>query len=223
MILAAGRGERMRPLTDATPKPLLRVGGKPLIVWHIEKLGRAGFAEIVINTSWLAPQIHAALGQGEAWNVKLTYSDEQPAPYETGGGMATALQYLGQEPFLAVSADIWTDFDYARVRPLPENSLAHLWLVPNPDFHPQGDFSLAGEGKIGFDLPRLTFANLGWYHPALFQGVAPRQWVRLLDLLKPALGAGRVTGEILSATWHNLGTPSQLAALDHLLTERHEA
>jgi MurNAc alpha-1-phosphate uridylyltransferase len=223
MILAAGRGERMRPLTDATPKPLLPVGGKPLMVWHIEKLRRAGFSEIVINTSWLAPQIHAALGQGEAWNVKLVFSDEQPAPYETGGGMATALSLLGHEPFLAVSADIWTDFDYAHVGRLPENSLAHLWLVPNPDFHPQGDFSLSSQGQVGLGSPRLTFANLGWYHPDLFGGVPPHQSVKLANLLKPAIAAGRVTGAALPGTWHNIGTPQQLAELNHFLAQGHEA
>lgn len=223
MILAAGRGERMRPLTDATPKPLLHVGGKPLIVWHIEKLRDAGFVEIVINTCWLAPQIHAALGQGEAWNVKLLYSDEQPDPYETAGGMATALSLLGSEPFLAVSADIWTHFDYARVGRLPDNSLAHLWLVPNPDFHPRGDFSLAPDGLIGMESPRLTFANIGWYHPDLFAGVAPRQSMKLVELLKPAIAAGRVTGEVLSGTWHNLGTPQQLTALNHFLSSGDEA
>jgi MurNAc alpha-1-phosphate uridylyltransferase len=223
MILAAGRGERMRPLTDVTPKPLLWVGGKPLIVWHIEKLHAAGFDDIVINTSWLAGQIHAALGDGQGWGVRLRYSDEQPAPYETGGGIATALPLLGNEPFLALSADIWTDFDYTAVGTLAPHCLAHLWLVPNPDFHPEGDFSLDAEGAIGYAQPRWTFANIGWYHPALFETVTARQWVKLAQLLNPAISAGHVSGAMLPARWHNLGTPQQLAALDRSLSQGVEA
>lgn len=260
LILAAGRGERMRPLTDTTPKPLLAVGGKPLIVWHLEKLRAAGVSEVVINTSWLAPHIHAALGDGRAFGVKIQYSDEQPAPYETGGGIATALPLLsqfmsaeknasghekGQEAFIALSADIWTDLDYQVLTRRAQSmntafssgassanvssttastALAHLWLVPNPTFHPQGDFSLH-HGQIGRESsatkPRLTFANLGVYHPALFANVAPRTHVKLSTLLDAAIAQQRVSGEMLHAQWYNLGTPKQLDELNQKL--RHNA
>lgn len=212
LLLAAGRGERLRPLTDETPKPLVGVGGKPLIVWHIERLRAAGIRDLVINTSWLAQQIHTTLGDGAAWGVQIRYSDEQPAPYETGGGIATALPLLGEEPFLVISADIWTDFDYRQLPTLKEEVLAHLWLVPNPDFHPTGDFSLR-DGRIGRSEPRLTFANIGLYRPALFKNVAARQWIKLASLLDAAIAAGRVTGDYFPGRWHNIGTLAQLEAL----------
>ena len=243
LILAAGRGARMQPLTNTTPKPLLTVAGKPLIVWHLEKLRAAGVVDVVINTSWLAPKIHAALGDGSAFGVQIQYSDEQPAPYETGGGIATALPLLGNEPFIALSADIWTDVDYQALvttaqgmrpaactasgastssdaSPSASFSLAHLWLVANPPFHPNGDFSLHN-GRIGRengnDIARFTFANLGIYHPALFEKVAPRTHVKLATLLDSAITQQRVSGEMLDAQWYNLGTPEQLAELDQKL------
>ena len=185
LIFAAGLGERMRPLTDATPKPLLRVGGRPLIVWHLEKLAALGVLEVVINTSWLAEQFPQALGDGEAFGLRLRYSYEGPTPLETGGGMHHALPLLREgvdddAPFIAINGDIWTDYDFARL-PRAPRGVAHLVLVENPEHHPSGDFSLMGDGGVRSEPPpeieiarlgdpgrRLTFSGIGVYRPSLF-------------------------------------------------------
>lgn len=221
MILAAGRGERMRPLTDTAPKPLLPVGGKPLVQWHLERLAAAGFKEVVVNVSWLGQQIVDALGDGRRFGVRLRFSHERPAPLETGGGIATALPMLGDAPFVVVSGDIWTDYDFSRVRDTAarmrrDGTLAHLVMVPNPDFHPRGDYVLE-DGAIGRGAPdaqRLTFGNIGVYDPALFEGVAPNTVLKLSVLFDRAMAAGLITGERFDGRWHNIGTPSQLAGLD---------
>lgn len=220
LIFAAGRGERMRPLTDATPKPLLAVGGKRLIEYHLEKLARAGIREVVINTSHLADQFPAALGDGSRWNLRIRYSYEGPTPLETGGGMRRALQWLGEAPFIAVSADVWSDYDYTGLaaHSLPDpDAWAHLVMVPNPDFHPRGDFHLDGM-RLDEDGPgeRLTFANIGVYRGALLAD-QPDEAFKLLPMYRRAMRAGRLTGERYDGAWWNLGTPGQLAQLDALL------
>ncbi|HVX05725.1 MAG TPA: nucleotidyltransferase family protein [Rhodanobacteraceae bacterium] len=216
LLFAAGRGERMRPLTDATPKPLLRVGGRMLIEHHLEKLAAAGIEEVVINTSHLAGQFPAALGDGARWGVHIRYSHEGSRPLETGGGMRHALPLLGDAPFIAVSADIVSDYDYARL-PREPQGLAHLVMVPNPDFHPAGDFWLDGsrlneEGRG----QRLTFGNIGVYRPELVAGEADRCF-KLLPIYQRAMRAGQLSGERHDGFWRNLGTPAQLAELDEVL------
>lgn len=215
MILAAGRGERMRPLTDHTLKPLLQVGGKPLIVWHIERLARAGFNELVINHAHLGQQIEAALGDGSQWQVQIRYSAEAVA-LETAGGIAYALPLLGEQPFLVVNGDVFTDIDYASLA-LPAGKLAHLVMVDNPPQHATGDFGL--KDGIVFESAdnRLTFSGVGVYHPALFDRVTRGQAAKLAPLLKEAMQQQRVTGQYHPGLWHDIGTPARLEQLDHWL------
>lgn len=214
MILAAGRGERMRPLTDVTPKPLLPVAGKPLVVWHLERLARAGFRDIVINHAHLGGEIEALLGDGDAWGLRIRYSPEPPGALETAGGIAHALPLLGDDPFLVVNGDIFCDWDFARARgALAAERLAHLVLVDNPAHHPAGDFSLAA-GIVGPGDPKLTFGGIGIYRPALFAGIARGRPAKLAPLLREAMAAGRVTGERHAGRWEDVGTPQRLAALD---------
>ena len=213
LIFAAGLGERMRPLTDRTPKPLLEAGGKRLIEWHLEKLAAAGVHYVVINTSHLAEQFPEALGDGSRWGLRIRYAYEGPAPLETGGGMRNALSLLGPEPFIAVSADIYCDYDYARL-PLEPAGLAHLVMVPNPDWHAAGDFVLH-EGQLQEQGPgeRLTFGNIGVYRPEFVRDHAPGRF-KLLPLYQQAMRAGQLSGERYDGFWRNLGNPAQLAELD---------
>jgi MurNAc alpha-1-phosphate uridylyltransferase len=229
LIFAAGKGERMRPLTDHTPKPLLMVGGKPLIVWHIEKLVALGVQDIVINTSWLADRFEPALGNGSRWDVRLHYSYEGAEPLETGGGMLKALELLGAAPFLAVNGDIWTDYDFSKL-PTEPDGLAHLVLVDNPPQHPRGDFSLGHDGRVLVDgESRLTFAGIGVYRPSLLNDwrlvigdapgvelVPPR--FKLAPLLSSAMQRGLISGEHHRGRWTDVGTPERLAALDASLS-----
>lgn len=213
LILAAGRGERMRPLTDATPKPLLPVGGKPLIVWHLEKLAAADIRYVVINTAHLAGQFEPALGSGDRWGLRIRYSYEGESALETGGGMLRALSLLGPEPFVAVSADIFTGYDYARLPAEPAGD-AHLVMVPNPHWHGAGDFVLAdgllSENGAG---ERLTFGNIGVYRPSLVSDQTPGHF-KLLPLFRRAMAAHRLSGEFYDGPWHNIGSPAQLSELD---------
>ncbi|MEO6689135.1 MAG: N-acetylmuramate alpha-1-phosphate uridylyltransferase MurU [Dokdonella sp.] len=213
LIFAAGRGERMRPLTDATPKPLLRVGSRMLIEHHLEKLAAAGICDVVINTSHLADQFPLALGDGSRWHLRIHYSYEGPTPLETGGGMKHALTVIGASPFIAVSADIVSDYDYARLPGEPAG-LAHLVMVPNPDFHPRGDFRLYGtclsEEGVG---ERLTFGNIGVYRPEFVANEAASRF-RLLPQFQSAMREGRLSGERYDGYWRNVGTPAQLAELE---------
>lgn len=215
LILAAGLGERMRPLTDTTPKPLLEVHGKPLIVHHIEKLAAAGVNYIAINTSHLAEQFPDALGDGSRWGVRLRYSYEGPTPLETGGGMLKALPLLGSEPFIVVSADIWSDIDYAAL-PSEPDGVAHLVMVPNPDFHPKGDFALLDGKLYDEDTPagaeRLTFGNVGVYRPEIVAGEVPGKF-KLAPMYRRAIAQGRLTGERFDGFWRNVGNPGQLDEL----------
>jgi len=213
MILAAGRGERMRPLTDRTPKPLLPVAGKPLIVWHLERLARAGCRRIVINIAHLGEHIEALLGDGDAWGLEIRYSSEPPGALETAGGIAQALPLLGDEPFLVVNGDIYCDFDFATLPALGAGDLAHLVLVDNPAHHRQGDFAL-DSNRVANDGQRLTFAGIGVYRPQLFAAIAAGERAKLAPLLTQAIDAGRVSGQMHRGRWVDVGTPERLAALD---------
>jgi MurNAc alpha-1-phosphate uridylyltransferase len=214
MILAAGRGERMRPLTDATPKPLLAAGGKPLIVWLIEALAAAGFRELVINHAHLGARLEAGVGDGAAWGVRIAWSREGEA-LETAGGIATALPLLGDAPFAAVNGDIHCDYPFARLRTaLPDDADAHLVLVDNPPQHPQGDFSLDAGRAGNAAAPRLTFAGIGVYRPRLFAGIAPGTRAPLAPLLRAAADRDALSAERHAGAWTDVGTPQRLAELD---------
>jgi len=214
MILAAGRGVRMRPLTDATPKPLLAAGGKSLIVWQLEKLGRAGFTEVVINHAHLGHMIEAALGDGSRFGLSIRYSPE-PEALETAGGIARALPLLGTEPFLVINADIYTDCDFiALARVDLHGGLAHLVLVDNPPQHPRGDFALEA-GRVHESGRQLyTFSGIGVYAPRLFGGIPAGAKVALAPMLRKAMAAGRVSGEYYRGRWRDVGTAERLQALD---------
>jgi MurNAc alpha-1-phosphate uridylyltransferase len=216
MILAAGRGERMRPLTDHTPKPLLQVGGRALIAHHLQALAEAGFHEVVINHAHLGEQILASLGDGRRFGLQIQYSAEEKA-LETGGGIFKALPLLGDGPFLVINGDIWCDYPLQRLQdcnPL----LAHLVMVDNPPQHPAGDFVLT-EGLL-HDGPGacLTFSGIGVYQPALFSGCEPGAFP-LAPLLRRAMAQGAVSGEHYQGQWHDIGTPQRLAELDALLRQ----
>ena len=255
LIFAAGLGERMRPLTDTTPKPLLLAGGKPLIEWHLEKLAAAGIREVVVNTSWLAEQFPRVLGDGSRWGIDLHCIYEGETPLETGGGMWNALPFLrdDDEAFIAVNGDIWTDYDFTLLPDEPTGD-AHLVLVDNPPQHPRGDFAplplplplspasggegccaAAGEGAVfavhSDGEPKLTFAGIGVYRPALFDDwravigdatganeTPPR--FKLAPLLRAAMARGAVTGEHHRGKWTDVGTPERLAELDAALRAR---
>ncbi|HZV54166.1 MAG TPA: nucleotidyltransferase family protein [Rhodocyclaceae bacterium] len=216
MILAAGRGERMRPLTDRTPKPLLPVAGKPLIVWHLERLAKAGIRDVVINHAHLGDQIEALLDDGSAWGVSIRYSEEPPGALETAGGIANALALLGDEPFLVVNGDIWCDLDFATLPPLAAGDLAHLVLVANPPHHPIGDFDLQRDRVLGVP-PRLTFAGIGIYRPELFAALERGKPAKLAPLLRAAMAADKVSGQLYAGLWIDVGTPERLAELDRHL------
>ncbi|MCF7222457.1 N-acetylmuramate alpha-1-phosphate uridylyltransferase MurU [Marilutibacter chinensis] len=229
LIFAAGLGERMRPLTDHTPKPLLRAGGRPLIVWHLEKLAACGVREVVINTSWLAAQFPQALGDGSRWNLRLRCAYEGTTPLETGGGMLHALPFLADasgsdEAFLLVNGDIWTDYDFARL-PREPDGLAHLVMVDRPAHATHGDFALDADGLVRADgQQRLTYAGLGVYRPQLLDGwetvigdceqVDGKPRFRLAPILKAHMDAGRISGEHHRGAWTDVGTPQRLAELD---------
>lgn len=228
MILAAGRGERMRPLTDHTPKPLLKVGGKPMIVWHIERLREAGYTHIVINHAHLGQQIEDTLGSGAVWGVTIAYSREAHA-LETAGGIATALPLIDSDVFLVVNGDIYCEFDFARLaapvtRLAAGHDQAHLVLVDNPPHHPQGDFVLAHARVVNADMPltphpsRLTFSGIGVYHRALFAATPAGEKAPLAPLLRLAIDAGRVSGEHFPGRWVDVGTPDRLRQLDESLS-----
>ena len=224
VILAAGRGERMRPLTDTVPKPLLPVGGKPIIAWQIERLAAGGFRDIVVNHSHLGARIEEALGDGSRHGVRIAYSHE-PAALETAGGIAQALRLLADEPFAVVSGDIYTEFDYATLRPRidaiaarPEATAAHFVLVDNPAFHAKGDDMGVAGGRVSRAAPRLTYGNIAVFHPALFADVAPGTWLKLFPWAYRFVDEGRVSGERFTGVWENIGTPQQLGDLDRRLS-----
>jgi MurNAc alpha-1-phosphate uridylyltransferase len=227
MIFAAGRGDRMRPLTDTCPKPLLKAGGKALIEWQIERLAQAGFTTIVINHAWLGAQIEAALGDGSRFGVSLRYSAEHEA-LETAGGIAQALPLLEDsgkpEVFVAVAGDVYADFDYAslhedaaRLAAADEPGM-HLVMVPNPSFHPDGDFVLGDDGVLSLDGgQRLTFASIGVYDTRMLRDLLPGTRRALTPYYREAISSRRATGELYAGLWENVGTPAQLEALDVVL------
>lgn len=224
MIFAAGRGERMRPLTDTRPKPLLDVGGKPLIVWQIERLAQAGFTTIVVNHAWLGEQIEQTLGDGSRYGVRLAYSAESEA-LETAGGIAQALPLLetGGAPcvFAAVSGDVFCEFDYVRLRE-PAARLAssarpgmHLVMVPNPPFHQRGDFALNAAGQLSLEgAIRYTFGNIGVYDTRMFRDLRSGERRALTPYYRETIASGLASGELYEGRWENVGTPAQLQALD---------
>ena len=225
LILAAGRGERLRPLTDKVPKPLLHAGGRPLIEWQVEKLARGGFTELVVNHSHLGAMIEEALGDGSRLGARIRYSPE-PTALETAGGIARALPLLGNEPFVVVSGDIHTDFDYAslhtRVAAIaadPRRTAAHWVLVDNPSWHARGDDMGIERGRVVRGGPRLTYGGIGVYHPALFADVAPGTRLGLFPWAYRLADEGRVSGERYAGPWDNVGTAEQLAALERRLSQ----
>ncbi|MEZ5575283.1 MAG: nucleotidyltransferase family protein [Candidatus Competibacteraceae bacterium] len=221
MILAAGRGERMRPLTDHTPKPLLPVAGRPLIVHQLTALRAAGIAELVINTGHLGAQLTSMLGDGGTWGLRIAYSPEPPDALETGGGIFQALPLLGSEPFLVVNGDVWTDYPFVRL-PAEPVGLAHLVLVDNPSHHLAGDFALCDDGQVGeTGATRLTFSGISVLRPELFADCVPGRFP-LGPLLRRAMTDGRVTGEHYRGGWRDIGTPQRLAELDGELRRRHK-
>lgn len=225
LIFAAGLGERMRPLTEHTPKPLLRVGGKPLIVWHLEKLAAIGVNYVAINTSHLAEQFRETLGDGSRWGLRIRYVYEGATPLETGGGLLNALPMLGAEPVLAISGDVWCDADFAALPAKPEG-LGHLLMVANPPHHPDGDFALDETGHLHADgEPRLTYGGIGVFRRELLEGwreavgdapctdaTPPR--FKLRPLLEAAMASNALTGSLHGGRWTDVGTPERLAQLD---------
>ncbi len=219
MILAAGKGERMRPLTLHTPKPLVPVAGVPLIEYHLRALAAAGFTEVVINHAWLGQQIEEHLGDGSRWGLSIRFSAEGE-PLETGGGIFKALPLLGDQPFVLVNGDIWTDYDFSRLRQ-PSSALAHLVLVDNPGHHGAGDFRLdAGQVADGAGASdTLTYSGIAVIDPALFAGCEPGAF-KLAPLLRAAMASGQVSGEHFSGHWVDVGTLERLAEVERLLAER---
>jgi MurNAc alpha-1-phosphate uridylyltransferase len=215
MILAAGRGERMRPLTDHTPKPLLAVGGKRLIEYHLEALARTGFKEVVVNLAHLSQQLRAALGDGSAFGLTIHYSDEGNQALETGGGIYRALPMLGDRPFLVVNGDIYCDYPLKQ-RTLADNDLAHLILVNNPDHNPTGDFSLHGGRLLASGDQKLTFSGIGYYRPELFEGCNDGKF-KLAPIVRQAALKGYVSAELYPGRWSDVGTPQRLRLLDDQL------
>ena len=219
MILAAGRGERMRPLTDQIPKPLLEVAGKPLIVWHLEKLAKANFEEVIINHAYLGEMIEAYVGDGSRWNLKITYSREG-SPLETAGGIKKALSLIGDQPFLVVNADIYTDFNFATIKNRNLNDCkGHLVMVKNPKQHPDGDFFLQNnqielEGK-----KRLTFSGIAIYQPKIFEDINIEPVAKLAPILKKLIDAKCISGEVYQGLWFDIGTPERLNEVNLFLKE----
>lgn len=228
MILAAGRGERMRPLTDHTPKPLLPVGGKPIIVWHIEQLAKAGITELVINHAHLGQQIEDALGDGSRFGTHIRFSPEASA-LETAGGIANALPLLGDEPFAVINGDVFCDYDFSRLPALAAELLAsgddaHLVMVDNPEQHPNGDFHLHGGRLVpAGESPKLTFSGIGVYRTELFAHIARGSVAPLGPLLRERIAAGRIGGEHHRGWWVDVGTPQRLAELDSRIRSQQNA
>jgi N-acetyl-alpha-D-muramate 1-phosphate uridylyltransferase len=212
MVLAAGRGERMRPITDTLPKPLVPVAGKPLIGYHLERLARAGIKEVVINLSWLGDRIRGALRDGRDYGLSITYSEEGPVPLETGGGIFRALPLFGPGPFLVVNGDTWSDIDYGHLA-LEDGAYGRIVLVPNPTHNSRGDFGIEGDAVVERDTDRFTYSGVGVYRPAFFDGCSPGRFP-MLPLMKRAIAARLLRGELHRGEWCDVGTPERLAALD---------
>ena len=215
MILCAGEGTRMRPLTNTTPKPLLKVGGMALVVWHLENLKHLGFEDIVINIAHLGYQLPQVLGDGKNWGVQIHYSDEQEeGGLESAGGVVKALPLLGEDTFLVINGDIFTEYAFEDKRKLAEGIVAHLILVPNPEHNPQGDFALKGQQVI--NNKQYTFSGIGYYSPEFFKNI-PYGKEALAPYLREAMKEGKITGELYEGEWVDVGTPQRLEALNNRL------
>ena len=213
MILAAGYGKRLRPLTDHTPKPLLSIGGKPMIVHHLEKLSKAGIQEVVINLGHLGSKIPEFLGNGSTWGVSIEYSDEGPDPLETGGGMTKALPLLGNDTFLLVNGDVWTDLPFSGIpKSLDGDDQAMLFLVKQPEWREKGDFVLVGNRVRESDSPSLLYAGIALYHPSILDGAMIEKF-SIVPRLKYAIQQDRVAGRLIDGEWDSVGTPERLSAL----------
>ncbi|MEA1989876.1 MAG: nucleotidyltransferase family protein [Pseudomonadota bacterium] len=224
MILAAGRGNRLRPITDTTPKPLVPLCGKPLIEYHIEKLAQLGVKEIVINHAWLGDKIEQTLGDGSRWGLKISYSAEPEGGLETAGGIINALPLLGDEPFLVINGDVYCDYAFETLLKIAQqiqqqtvSRLAHLVLVPSPEHNAKGDFGLGEHGQVQ-EEGEYTFAGLSVLHPKLFSGMEV-DFIRLAPILRQAMRQGVVTGEVESGLWSDIGTIERLRQTEHRLTE----
>ena len=213
MLLAAGYGNRLRPLTDHTPKPLVSIGGKPLIVHHLEKLAKAGFRDVVINLGHLGAKIPEALGDGSSWGLSIAYSDEGPEPLETGGGLTKALPLLGDEPFAVVNGDVWCDLDFSTIpQTLPRGDLATLYLVPKPDWRERGDFSISQSRVVETDSPEFLYAGIAIYHPNILEGAKVEKF-SIVPRLKDAISRNLIGGILFDGEWDDVGTPERLGAL----------
>jgi MurNAc alpha-1-phosphate uridylyltransferase len=225
MVLAAGRGERMRPLTESTPKPLLKAGGKPVVIWQLEGLARAGFRRVVINHAHLGRMIETALGDGSRWGLEIAYSRE-PEPLESAGGIRQALALIDADGFAVVNGDVYTDYDYRlladRVEAMRVHAgvLAHLVLVDNPQHHPDGDFFFEQGRPLASGTRKLTFSGIGAYRREMFERLVPGAKHRLAPLITEAIATGRASGEHHRGVWIDAGTPQRLAQLDAMLRER---
>lgn len=219
MVLAAGRGERMRPITDRIPKSLVPVAGRPLIEYHLQALARAGIREIVINLAYRGAQIREALGDGARFGVRIAYSDEGPEPLEVGGGIFNALPLLGSGEFIVANADVWTDFDFSRLRPLDQGAHARLIMVSPPSQAPRGDFGLEGEHLVESENNRCTYSGIGVYSPELFAGCEAGKFP-LLPLLNRAIAARKLLGEMHRGEWSDVGTPQRLEDLEASLRKK---
>ncbi len=212
MVMAAGRGERMRPITDTLPKPLVPVAGKPLIGYHLERLANAGVREVVINVSWLGERIRSALGDGRDYGLSIAYSEEGPVPLETGGGIFKALPLLGSGPFLVVNGDTWSDIDYGHLA-LEDDAHGRIVLVPNPTHNTRGDFGLEDDVVVDREVDRFTYSGVGVYRPEFFAGCSPGRFP-MLPLMKRAISSRLLRGELHRGEWCDVGTPERLASLD---------
>jgi N-acetyl-alpha-D-muramate 1-phosphate uridylyltransferase len=222
MILAAGRGERLRPLTETTPKALVEAGGKPLIAWHLERLAASGFRELVVNVSHLAERIVEALGDGARYGVRIAWSREAE-PLETAGGIANAASLLGSAPFLLVNGDVYCEYDFSRLKAFALGAdLARLVLIPNPPHNAKGDFTLDGDIVGNAPSPRYTYSGIALMSPALVRSVPPGSKAPLAPLLREAAGRWRITGELYAGIWQDVGTAERLAGLRHHLASTHE-
>ena len=216
MLLAAGYGNRLRPLTDHTPKPLVSIGRKPLIVHHLEKLAKAGFRDVVINLGHLGAKIPEALGDGSSWGLSIAYSDEGPEPLETGGGLTKALPLLGDEPFAVVNGDVWCDLDFSTIpQTLPRGDLATLYLVPKPDWRERGDFSISQSRVVETDSPEFLYAGIAIYHPNILEGAKVEKF-SIVPRLKDAISRKLVGGILFDGEWDDVGTPERLSGLQAL-------
>ena len=216
MILAAGRGERMRPLTDSTPKPLLMAGEHRLIEHHLLHLKQAGFKNIVINIAWLGKQIQETLGDGSRYELNIVYSDEGDSALETGGGIFKALPLLGDQPFLVINGDVWTDYPFERLLGFEPQGVAHLVLTPNPEHHPEGDFYLEHNRLSETGNSRFTFSGIGVYTPAFFQDQTGGAFA-LAPLIRAAIRQHQVSGELYEGEWRDIGTAERLAEIQSII------